>query len=49
MPILVYDDINEITEEYLNNKWEEMKDKEYNYEKAKLSYWTKRINDAKYE
>lgn len=49
LPILVYDDINEITEEYLNNKWEEMKDKEYNYEKAKLSYWTKRINDAKYE
>ena len=47
LPILVYDDINEITESYLNDKWEEMSDKEYDLSKATVSYWRKRIEDEK--
>ena len=47
LPILVYDDINELTEEYLNMKWDEMKSQTFNMDKAKLSYWGNRIKTLK--
>lgn len=47
LPFLIFDDINTITEEYLNEKWNEMSNKEYNLEKATISYWYKKIRDEK--
>jgi len=47
LPILVYNDINEITESYLNDKWEEMSNKEYDLSKTTVSYWRKRIENEK--
>lgn len=47
LPILAYKDINEITESYLNDKWEEMSNKEYDLSKATVSYWKRRIEDEK--
>ena len=40
LPILYTKDYSEITEEYLNKKYLEMIDKEYNFEKLFLSYYT---------
>jgi len=48
LPILVYDDINEITKPYLEAKWEEMSNKKYDLSKAKVSYWKERIKNIKY-
>jgi hypothetical protein len=45
LPILFVDDWNIITEEFLNNKYEEMSNKEWCLDKLKLSYWTKFIKD----
>ena len=53
LPILIYDDINTITSEYLNTKWDEItkkiSDGFYNMEKLKISYWVKKIKDEKNE
>jgi len=47
LPFLVFDDITVLTEDYLNEKWDEMSNKEYNLERATIPYWCKRIKDAK--
>ena len=39
-PILYTTDYTEITEEYLNKKYEEMIDKEYDFSRLFLSYYT---------
>jgi hypothetical protein len=46
LPILFIDhwrDINNLTESYLEHTWLDMVEREYNYEKLKLSYWKKLI------
>ena len=46
LPILFVDhwkDYEKLTEDYLESKWEEMLEKEYNYEKLNMSYWEKKI------
>tara|TARA_R110000765_G_scaffold16522_3_gene46337 strand:- start:723 stop:1598 length:876 start_codon:yes stop_codon:yes gene_type:complete len=47
LPILVYDDIESITEEYLHSKWDEINNRKYNLEKATLPYWKERISNAR--
>jgi len=39
MPFVVYRDLEEVTEEFLELKYEEVKSKEYKLDKAKVSYW----------
>jgi len=45
LPVLFTNDWSEINQEYLNNKFEEIKNKKYNLEKLKLSYWDKFISE----
>tara|TARA_R110000823_G_scaffold224841_5_gene352753 strand:- start:5493 stop:6365 length:873 start_codon:yes stop_codon:yes gene_type:complete len=47
LPILVYDDIEEITEPYLNYIYTEYSQKTFNYDKAKISYWKNRFLQEK--
>ena len=46
LPILFVDDFSEITESFLNEKYEEMINKEWNMDKLKLSYWEKEISNT---
>jgi hypothetical protein len=39
LPILFINDWSEVTEEFLNSKWEEMSTKEWNFDKLKMSWW----------
>ena len=43
LPILQVEDMCSLTEEFLNKKYEEMMNKEYNLEKLKMSYWLNQI------
>jgi hypothetical protein len=46
MPILFVDrweDYLNLTHEYLKNKWQEMLEKSYNYDKLKFSWWENKI------
>ncbi len=43
LPVLIIEDWTEITEEFLNKKYEEFKQKKYNNKKAFASYWLKKI------
>jgi len=36
-------EVNNFTPELLEKKWNEMLEKEYNYDKLRLSYWENRI------
>lgn len=45
LPILIVDDWKELTAEYLENKYSEITSKEWNYDKLKISYWEKYIED----
>ena len=45
LPIILYKNINEITESYLMGKIEEFKSKEYNYDYLKTSYWKQRFEN----
>lgn len=47
LPFLIFDDVNTLTEEFLNKKWEEMSTKKYNLEKATISYWCERFKEEK--
>ncbi|KKP35530.1 MAG: hypothetical protein UR26_C0003G0003 [candidate division TM6 bacterium GW2011_GWF2_32_72] len=47
LPVLIIQDWKEITEDFLNKKYEEMKDKKYNYEKLYCKYWFNQINTIK--
>lgn len=46
LPILFinhWNDIKQLTEDYLENKWQEMIAQDYNYDKLNLEYWKNRI------
>lgn len=43
LPILFVDDWNEVTEDFLQKKYNEMKSKTYTMEKLTFGYWKKRI------
>ncbi len=48
LPVLVIKDWNEITEEFLNKKYEEiMSKKDYNFEKLYMKYWVEKINQER--
>jgi hypothetical protein len=47
LPVLIINDWNEVTEEYLINKYKEMEKKEYCYEKLDINYWYKLIDSYK--
>lgn len=46
LPILFVDDWAEVTQEFLQEKYEEFSNKTYNFEKLHMSYWKKRILDS---
>lgn len=39
LPVIVVDDWNILTKEFLEKKWEEFKEKEWNWKKLNLRYW----------
>ena len=43
LPILFTKDYKELTPEYLNNKYEEILEKDYNFDKLLWSYWKEKI------
>ena len=43
LPILVIDDWTEITEEFLNRKYEEITSQQYNIEQLYMNYWKEKI------
>jgi hypothetical protein len=43
LPILFVDDWKEVTEEFLEKKYEEMHSKKWNIDKLKMSYWKNKI------
>ena len=45
LPILQVDDMCSLTPEFLEEKYEEMMNKEYNLEKLKISYWLNQISE----
>lgn len=47
LPVLIIQDWNEITLEFLESKWEEMKSKKYNMEKLYAEYWLNLISSYK--
>jgi hypothetical protein len=47
LPIVIVNDWSEVTEEFLNRKYEEMKDKQYNLRKLYMQYWVDKIAAAK--
>jgi len=49
LPFLVYDDVDELTEEYLLEAYDEIKATKANLEKATVSYWRQQFQYAKLE
>lgn len=47
LPVLIINDWNEVTEEFLINKYKEMERKKYSYEKLDINYWYKLIDSYK--
>lgn len=47
LPVVVVKDWTEVSEDFLNKKYEEMSQKTYNYEKLSMDYWKKLINTYK--
>ena len=47
LPFVVYRDIDEVTEEFLNHKYEEVKTTDFNLDKATVSYWNRRFQAHK--
>lgn len=45
LPILIINDWNEINEEFLNKKYEEISQKEFNKERLTLDYWLHKIEN----
>jgi hypothetical protein len=43
MPFIVYRDIEEITEDFLEQKYKEVASRDYSLDKAKVSYWNDKI------
>jgi hypothetical protein len=49
LPVVIVDNYNEITEEFLNKKYEEIKNKKYKLKKLYMQYWVNKINKKKSE
>lgn len=47
LPVIIVNDYREISEDFLNQKYEEMKYKKYNYEKLYIHYWKNLIEKSK--
>jgi hypothetical protein len=47
LPVLIIDDWYQLTEDFLNQKYKEIKSKNYDYSKLYLRYWVDRINEIK--
>lgn len=47
LPILVIDDWNQINEEFLDEKYQEIKSKTYNYERLCFTYWSRLITKVR--
>lgn len=47
LPVLIVDNYYTITEDFLNKKYEEMKNKKYNFRKLYMQYWIDKINETK--
>lgn len=45
LPVLVLDSWDQISKEFLEEKWEEMKIKTYDYDRLKLDFWVNRIKN----
>ena len=45
LPVLIIEDWQDISQNLLNSTIEDFKNKEFNFEKLKLSYWTKQFNN----
>ena len=49
LPVLIIHDWREITQEFLEKKYEEMKAKKFNIEKLFMEYWRKKIESIREE
>jgi hypothetical protein len=49
LPIILFKDINDITEDFLLKKYDELKKKNFNYNYIKNSFWKQKWNDDKEE
>lgn len=47
LPVVIVDDYKEVTEEFLNAKYEEMHNKTYNIKKLYMKHWADLIDEAK--
>ena len=47
LPVLIIDEWQQITEDFLENKYKEMSSKQYDYQKLFLNYWLNQINAIK--
>ena len=47
LPFVIYNDIEEITEEFLESKYDEIMSKGFDLDKAKISYWKKQFKEQK--
>jgi hypothetical protein len=47
LPILIYDDIESLSQEYLSDAYEDIMSEKVNLEKATLSYWKRRFLEEK--
>ena len=47
MPIVTYKDMEEITEDFLLEKYDEITSKKASLNKSKISYWSKRLQSDK--
>jgi hypothetical protein len=45
LPILFINDWDEINEDFLNNKYDEISSKNWSYDKLKMSYWENFIKE----
>jgi hypothetical protein len=48
LPVLIINDWRDITPNFLETKYQEMKSKKYNMEKMFMSYWSNLINEAQH-
>lgn len=43
LPILFVNDYSEVTEDFLNKKYKEMSEQEWDFSKLRISYWKEQI------
>lgn len=47
LPVVIVEDYKQVTEEFLNAQYNEMKHRSYNYRKLYMQYWVDKINTAR--